>query len=310
LWILGVADAGDDVLTLGVDEVVAVGQVLAGRGVAGEADARARALVPVAEHHRLHVHGGAQLVADLLAVAVRDRPRSVPRLEDRLHGALQLRRRVLRERLARLTLDDELVAVAELAKRVGGDVGVGGDAVPALGVLEQDLEMLALDVLHDPAVHRDEAAVRVVGEALVGLLGEPFDGFVVEAEVEDGVHHPRHRELGARADRDEERIGRVAELLAHGLLELRPLLGDLGVEPVGPAAVHVVAARVGADGEPRRHRQPQHRGHLGEVGALAPEQVLVGHRGLAVLVVEGEDVRHARDASERGSRAPNGAQPS
>ena len=70
------------------------------------------------------------------------------------------------------------------------------------------------------------------------------------------------------------------------------MLGDLAVEAVGPAAVHVGAARVGGDGEPGRHRQPQHRGHLGQVGALAAEEVLHLHRGLAVLVIEAEDEGH------------------
>ncbi len=38
------------------------------------------------------------------------------------------------------------------------------------------LEVLALDVEHDAAVHGDEAAVGVEGEALVaGLLGEALD---------------------------------------------------------------------------------------------------------------------------------------
>ena len=59
--VLGVADAGDDVFALGVDEVVAAWLVLAGGGVAGEADAGARIIVTVAEHHRLHVDGGAEV---------------------------------------------------------------------------------------------------------------------------------------------------------------------------------------------------------------------------------------------------------
>ena len=52
---LGVADAGDDVLALRVDQEVAVLALLACRRVAGEPHSRARALVAVAEHHRLHV---------------------------------------------------------------------------------------------------------------------------------------------------------------------------------------------------------------------------------------------------------------
>ena len=76
------------------------------------------------------------------------------------------------------------------------------------------------------------------------------------------------------------------------LLDLADGLGDLVVERRRPAAVEVGAAGVGGDGEPRRHRQLEHRGHLGEVGALAAEQVLHLHRGLAVLVVEAEDEGH------------------
>ena len=84
-----------------------------------------------------------------------------------------------------------------------------------------------------------------------------------------------------------KRLPIVFSSLAHGL-------GHLGVEAVGPAAVEVGAAGVGGDGEARRHRQPEHRGHLGQVGALAAEEVLHLHRGAAVLVVEAVDVRHER----------------
>ena len=48
----GVADAGDDVLALGVLEVVAVDALRAGRRVAGERDAGAGVHAEVAEHHR------------------------------------------------------------------------------------------------------------------------------------------------------------------------------------------------------------------------------------------------------------------
>ena len=98
--VLGVADAGDDVLALRVDEEVAVRLVLAGGRVAGEADAGAAVVVAVAEHHRLHVDRGAEVVADPLADAVGDRAGAVPAAEHGLDRAAQLLRRVLRERLA------------------------------------------------------------------------------------------------------------------------------------------------------------------------------------------------------------------
>ena len=203
--------------------------------------------------------------------------------------------RVLRERLAGVPLHDLLVRANEVAQQVGRDLRVVRGVRQLLGRLERLLELLGRDVEHDAPVHRDEAAVRVVREPLVArLLGQALDRVVVEAEVEDRVHHPRHGELGAGAHADEQRVARIAELLAHGPLERLHVLLDLGVEPPRPATSHVIAARVGGDREPRRHRQTEHRGHLGQVRALPTEQVLHAHGGLAVLVIEAVDVGHSR----------------
>ena len=47
----------------------------------------------------------------------------------------------------------------------------------------------------------------------------PCDRLVVEAEVEDRVHHARHRIARAGADGEEERVGQAAEALAEDLLD-------------------------------------------------------------------------------------------
>ena len=137
-------------------------------------------------------------MADALADAVGDRPGAVPRPEDRLDRTAELLHRLLWERLARVRLDDLLVELAQLLQFGGSQLGIGLDLGASLGLLERMVEQLAFDIEHDAAVHRDEAAVAVVREPLVvGDLGEPFDALVVEAEVQHGVHHPGHRELGA-----------------------------------------------------------------------------------------------------------------
>ena len=111
--------------------------------------------------------------------------------------------------LAGVALDDLLVGVDEVAQQLDGHLGVRRRPGQFLGRVEQRVELLAGQLEHDAGVHGDEAPVRVEREALVaGLLGQPLDGVVVEAEVEDGVHHPGHGELGARAHRDEQRVGR------------------------------------------------------------------------------------------------------
>jgi hypothetical protein len=97
---------------------------------------------------------------------------------------------------------------------------------------------------------------------------------VVEAEVEDGVHHPRHR--WHRPDTDEQRIGGIAEFLLPVTPDMREAGGDLVAQALRTG--HPSSAR------PRKKSVEIVKRPLagpagrstpsGEVGALAAEQVL------------------------------------
>ena len=306
-----VADAGHDVLALGVHQVVAVELALAVGGVAGEGHARGGCVALVAEHHGLHVDGGAQIVGDLLLLAVENRARVVPRAEDGLDGQLQLHHGILREgngaiddeRRIGLAVDvlseDGLELVDELLQVLGSQIGVGSDAAVVLHGDDGVLEQIAVETHHDVGEHLDEAAVGVPSEArVVGLLDEAVDGLIVKAEVQHGVHHAGHGEGGAGANGHEQRILGVAEALAHALLQVGAVLGD-GVERAfrpHVAGVGVLHAGLARDGESGRHRQPD-VGHLGEVRALAAEHplhlgVALGHIVPVGVLAEGVDALH------------------
>ncbi len=110
------------------------------------------------------------------------------------------------------------------------------------------LELVLVDVQHDVAVHLDEAAVRVLGKAAVaGLALQALDRVVVHAQVQDRVHHAGHRELRARAHRDQQRIVGVAQLLAHEGLELAEPFFELALDLLGQRALalRVDVARLG-----------------------------------------------------------------
>lgn len=110
--------------------------------------------------------------------------------------------------------------------------------------------------------------------SLLGLGGEADDGLVGEADVEDRVHHAGHGELGTGAHGDQQRVVRLAELLAHLRLEGGQVGADLVAQRGrGLTAGEVDLAGLGGDGEAGRDRQTQ-VGHLGEVGPLAAEKVL------------------------------------
>ena len=113
------ADAGDHVLALGVDQVLAVEDVLAGGRVAREGDAGAAVVAHVAEHHRLHVGRRAPALGDVVLPAVDDGAVVVPRAEDGADGAPQLLVRVVGEVACRGALDERLERVDQLLERVG-----------------------------------------------------------------------------------------------------------------------------------------------------------------------------------------------
>lgn len=267
--------AGDDVLALGVGQVVAVDALGAGGGVAGEGDAGAGVLAEVAEHHAADVDRGAQVVRDALLAAVEPGAVAVPGVEDGVDGEVHLLARVLREVPAGLALDDALEHLDQLLQVRGVEVEVVGGALGVLGLVQCLLEQLAVDAQHGLAEHLDQAAVGVPGEALVaGLRDQAGHRGVREADVQDGVHHAGHGELGARTHRDEQRVVGLAELLAHLLLERVQVGADLLVQRGGlGAGLQEDLAGLGGDREPRGNRKTE-VGHLGQVRALAAKKIL------------------------------------
>ena len=125
---LGDANARHDVFTLRVLQEVAVGQALTGRRVAREGDAGTGVVALVAEHHRLHVHGGTEIVGDALELAVVASALAVPRLEHGLDRVAQLLGGVVGEVDAGFGAHDRLERADELLQVVGGELGVDRDA--------------------------------------------------------------------------------------------------------------------------------------------------------------------------------------
>jgi UDP:flavonoid glycosyltransferase YjiC (YdhE family) len=69
-------------------------------------------------------------------------------------------------------------------------------------------KVMMLEAEHHVEYICDEAAIAVIGEAAVAgrASASAFDRLVVEAEIEHGVHHARHRGARAGAHRDQQRI--------------------------------------------------------------------------------------------------------
>ncbi len=117
---------------------------------------------------------------------------------------------------------------------------------------------------------------------VIGQFGEAFDRHIIQAKVQNGVHHARHRGARARADGNEPRVLGIAELLARDLFGFGERGVDLILDVLGDhLAVRIVAgAGLGGDGEALRNGQAD-AGHFGEVRALAAQQL--AHVGVALF---------------------------
>ena len=275
------AHAGDDVFALGVHQKFAHELLLARGGIASEGDARARLLVEVPERHHLHVHRSAPAVGDVVVAAVDVGARIVPAAEHRLDRLHELLLGVGGEVPADLRLVFGLELAGEFPEIFGGKIDVERDALLLLHLVDEFFKILLADLHDDVGEHLDETAVAVPRPAgILRLLGERLDHFLVEAEVENRVHHAGHRRARAGTDGNEKRIVAVAELLAGRLLKLVDVLHDLRHDILADdlAVVIVTGAGFGGNREALRHGKPE-PGHFREVGAFTAEKL--AHSGIS-----------------------------
>ena len=220
-----------------------------------------------------------------------DSARVLPRAEHGGDRAPELGVEILRERLAELALDEGLVAADDRHPILRRELSIVFESLEIFEVLEDLLEQLMVDAEHHIGIHLDEAAIGVVGKSSVARAArEPFDGLVVEAEIEHGVHHAGHRGAAAGTDRHEQRILDIAEFRAGDPAYGVERVAHHRLELVGEPAPELVIDRADlrGDGESRRNGEAEPR-HLGKIGALAAKQVAVACRAVGMAGAEGED---------------------
>ncbi len=272
---LGSTDAGHHVLALGVHQELTVQLALAGSGIPSEGHAGAGVVTHVAEHHGLDVDGGTPGVRNVVHAPVDIGAGVIPGAEHSLDGLHELDFGV-RGKVGTHTL---FIIGLELAHQLlevfGAQLGIQLNPPVLLHDTQQLLE-LVLGQFHDHVgEHLDEASVGIVHKAgIAGQSGEALGNLVIDAKVQNRVHHARHGGSGTGAYGHQQGIGGVAQLLAGDLFQLAQIGLDLllNLRGDGASILIITGAGLGSDGEALGDRHAQ-IGHLSQVGALAAQQL-------------------------------------
>ena len=286
----GSTDTGHHVFALRVHEEFTVEFLLACSRVTREGDAGTGFFTRVAEHHGLYIDGGTPFGRNIVLAAVNDSPVIVPGAEYGTDGALQLFPRAFREFLAHAVLDEFLETGNEFLQVVGsqfrifdfgfamafyldlGNGGFKGVMIFSGGFLHSE---------NDVAVHLNKTAVAVPSETgIAGSLGKGCNTLVIQAEIQNRIHHAGHGFASSGTDSHEKgHVFRIAELGAHDSLHVGNTSLDVGFHGCGISAPVVVVIRTNfrRNGKSGRHGQTD-TGHFSKVGTFATEQVF--HAGV------------------------------
>ena len=190
---------------------------------------------------------------------------------------MQLVQRFLRESFAGFALVDGLVLRDQLGQVFQSQLVVELVTVLIFDCIQNRFEMDARNGFHDIGEHLDETAVAVESESRVlRLFSQTSDRCIVQPQIQDCVHHARHREGGTGTDRHQQRVGRVMERFSDRVFQVDEGGIDLLLErsPKCSAFIEIMDAGFRRDRESWRDGQAE-IGHLGEVGAFASQQHLL-----------------------------------
>ena len=273
-------NTGHNVFTLCINQIFAVVNVFAGRRVTGEANAGSAVIARITKDHGLNVNGCAPVARNVVELAVGNGAVNHPGTKYGADTGPQLFPRILRNNFAQL-FADFFIFVNQLFEVFRSQIRIRFVAFGLFHIFQSFFIQIQIGAHNHVRKHLQETAIRVISKSFAsGSFSQSFNGFVVQTEVQNRIHHTRHRNAGAGTNREQQRIIGVGKFFAHNLLNAGNSLANLIFE-VGRILVIIVViirANFRCDGESRRYRQTD-LVHFCKVGTFTAEEIT--HGGVA-----------------------------
>ena len=274
-------DTGHHILALRIDQKLAIKFLRPGRWIPRKRHAGCRRLAEIAEHHGLHIHGGSPACGNTMQLAIFVRPRIHPRAEHGANRAPELLCHILREGSSQFLLHNALVIRNNALPILGRKIGIKRKSFPVLQRLENILEMMMINTKHHIRIHLDEPAIGIPSKPRITRIPRQCrNGHIVQPEIQNRIHHARHRSPRARPDRDKQRFLRITKLLSRQRADMRQRRIDSSrqIGRISLAMIIKIGANFSGNRKSGRHWQSE-IAHFSQIGPLATEQIL--HRSVA-----------------------------
>ena len=152
----------------------------------------------------LHVDRGSQHVVDIIDTAIVLGSVVLPGAENGVARHDELIMRILREVALDMLLNDFLVFFDNFLQCFGIETGIKLYLFLFLLGVEDFVEGRLWNLQHHVAEHLDQTAVGIIGKArVVAAFRQGLDAVIVQAEIENRIHHARHGKLRTRANADQ-----------------------------------------------------------------------------------------------------------
>ena len=264
------------VFALGIDQIFTENTLRACGRITGKGNAGTGGIAHISKYHGLYIDRGSPVAGNVVHSSVNDGAGVVPGTEYGLNRFHQLYLGILREFLAVhgvfvnfLESRDQLLQVVCCQLRV---------VMNALGLfyfVDDLLEEGLGNLHHNIGKHLNKSSVGIISKSGIScLLRESLNGYIVESQIQNGIHHAGHGCSRAGTNRYQERIFRITKFSA--VLSLKPFqrVENLALNFFCDlfSTVIIVCAGFCCHCEALGNRQAQ-IGHFSQIGTFSAEKV-------------------------------------
>ena len=215
-------DTCNNILTLCVDKILTIEEILTSTSITREANTCSRAITHITKYHSLYGYGCTPLLWNTFHLTIKDSTLVHPWVEHSAYSTPQLLHRIIWKFLTGLFLDSILEEYNKLLQVFNSHLVIKLNATLSLNLLNNSLEWVdilliyRLHAQYNVAVHLYKTTITVISKTCITcLLNQSINHSIIKTKVKNGIHHTRHRSTCTWTYTHQQRVRWVSKGWVH-----------------------------------------------------------------------------------------------